>query len=83
MTEKRPGPHGDRSPATSGQGLPCRITLRQGLKNQIKRMAEAVGLQVVSIKRISVGPISVEGITPGQMRELKPLEIEKLHKILK
>lgn len=65
------------------RGSLIRITLRQGLKNQIKRMAKAVGLQVVSIKRISVGPICVEGITPGQVRELKPLEIEKLHKILK
>lgn len=60
-----------------------RITLRQGLKNQIKRMAKAVGLQVVSIKRISVGPISVEGMTSGQVRELKSFELEKLHKTLK
>lgn len=60
-----------------------KITLRQGLKNQIKRMALEVGLAVTSIKRISVGPITLEGITPGKLRELVPSEIEKLHKILK
>jgi len=65
------------------RGSTVRITLRQGLKNQIKRMAEAVGLEVTSIKRISVGPISVRGILPGQVRELTPPEIKKLHKILK
>jgi 23S rRNA pseudouridine2605 synthase len=60
-----------------------RITLVQGLKNQIKRMAEAVGLKVVSIKRISVGPINLKGMSPGQIRELTSPERESLHKMLK
>jgi 23S rRNA pseudouridine2605 synthase len=68
---------------TDSQGTTLQITLRQGLKNQIKRMAQAVGLEVASIKRISVGPIAVEGIRPGEVRELTPREIENLHKILK
>jgi 23S rRNA pseudouridine2605 synthase len=57
--------------------------LRQGLKNQIKRMAEAVGLKVMSIKRVSVGPISLKGIVPGQVRELAPFEVKQLRKLLK
>jgi 23S rRNA pseudouridine2605 synthase len=60
-----------------------RITLVQGLKNQIKRMSEVVGLRVVSIKRISVGPINLKGMSPGQVRELTPSELESLHKMLK
>jgi pseudouridine synthase len=59
------------------------ITLRQGLKNQIKRMAQAVGLTVVAIKRISVGPVTVDGIQPGEIRELTAPERQKLHKTLK
>lgn len=57
-----------------------KVTLRQGLKNQLKRMAQAVGLQVTAIKRVSVGPVTVEGLRPGEVRELKPREIQMLHK---
>jgi len=59
-----------------------KITLAQGLNNQIKRMAIAVGLEVTSIRRISVGPIKIEGIPPGKVRELTPAEVSNLHKIL-
>ncbi len=65
------------------RGSTLKITLRQGLKNQIKRMASAVGLRVTSIKRISVGPVSLEGLHPGRIRELNPSEIARLRKILK
>lgn len=60
-----------------------KITLEQGLKNQIKRMAAAVGLEVQSIKRISVGPVKLKDIPLGESRELTPSEISKLHKTLK
>lgn len=60
-----------------------RITLTQGLKNQIKRMAAAVGLKVVSLKRISVGPLVLKGMSPGEIRELSASEVRSLHKILK
>lgn len=65
------------------RGSTLKIILRQGLKNQIKRMASAVGLKVTSIKRTSVGPVSLEGLHPGQIRELNSSEIGRLRKILK
>lgn len=65
------------------QETTLRITLIQGLKNQIKRMAGAVGLRVVSIKRTSVGPLVLKGMSPGEIRELSPSEVKSLHKILK
>ena len=65
------------------RGATLRIVLRQGLKNQIKRMAEALGLKVTSIKRVSVGPVSLKGITPGQIRELTPFEVKQIRKLLK
>ena len=64
-------------------GSTLRITLMQGLKNQIKRMASSVGLRVVAIKRISVGPLVLKGMSPGEIRELSPSELRSLHKILK
>jgi 23S rRNA pseudouridine2605 synthase len=60
-----------------------RITLKQGLKNQIKKMAEAVGLNVVSIKRIAIGPISLGKMRPGEIRELEDAEVRALLNIQK
>ncbi|MCK7467219.1 MAG: hypothetical protein MZU91_03075 [Desulfosudis oleivorans] len=56
------------------EGSSLRITLVQGLKNQIKRMAAAVGLRVESIKRISVGPVLLKGMSPGQIRQMSQSE---------
>lgn len=60
-----------------------RITLKQGLKNQIKRMAEAVGLNVVAIKRIAIGPISLGKMRPREIRELDDPEVRALLNIQK
>lgn len=59
------------------------MTLVQGLKNQIKRMAASVGLKVVSLKRISIGPVALKGMSPGQIRDLSESEARSIHKILK
>jgi pseudouridine synthase len=67
----------------AGDVSTLQFTLVQGIKNQIKRMAEAVGLKAVSIKRISVGPITLKGMSPGQIRELTSSEMNALHKMLK
>lgn len=66
-----------------GHGTWIKITLRQGLKNQIKRMAEAVGLSVQSIRRVAVGPVQLKGLKPGEVRELTAAERMDLHKILR
>ncbi len=60
-----------------------RITLKQGLKNQIKKMAEAVGLSVVSIKRIAIGPVSLGKMKPREIRELEDQEVRALLNIQK
>ena len=59
-----------------------KITLRQGLKNQLKRMALAVDLKVTSIRRVSVGPIELGNLQAGEIRELKADELAALHKML-
>jgi 23S rRNA pseudouridine2605 synthase len=65
------------------EGSALRITLVQGLKNQIKRMAAQVGLRVESIKRISIGPVLLKGMSPGQIRQMSQSEEGALYKILK
>lgn len=56
-----------------------RIVLREGRKNQIKRMGEAVGHRVLSIKRISVGGLNLpDRMKPGSFKKLSKKEIETL-----
>jgi 23S rRNA pseudouridine2605 synthase len=56
------------------------ITLEQGIKNQIKRMAKAVGLNVEHIKRTSIGPVRLGSMAPGSIRPLSNTEISEIYK---
>lgn len=51
------------------------ITIHEGRNRQIRRMCEAVGLEVVRLKRTSVGPIKLGMLKPGEWRELTPSEL--------
>ena len=51
------------------------MTIREGKNRQIRRMCEAVGLQVARLSRKSVGPVKLGMLAPGQYRELKPAEV--------
>ncbi len=64
-------------------GAKLKITLVQGLKNQIKRMGACVGIRVVSIRRISVGDVTLKGMAPGEIRPLTQREARFIHNLLK
>ncbi|MBC2668494.1 pseudouridine synthase [Novosphingobium piscinae] len=49
-----------------------RLTLREGRNRQVRRMTAAVGLPTLRLVRWSIGPWSVEGLTPGAWREGDP-----------
>ena len=55
-----------------------RITIREGKNRQIRRMCEAVGLEVVRLRRVSIGPLKLGMLKPGTWRELKTEEIRAL-----
>lgn len=57
-----------------------RIVLRTGWKRQIRRMCAAVGLRVVRLIRVRIGPISLGRLGPGAWRELTPREVKALAK---
>jgi pseudouridine synthase len=56
------------------------VTIREGRNRQVRRMLEAVGHPVRSLKRIRFGPISDRRLKPGDWRELTVDEVEKLKK---
>jgi 23S rRNA pseudouridine2605 synthase len=55
------------------------IVLCEGRNRQVRRMAEAVGNRVVSLRRVRFGPIALGQLTEGEARRLTPDEVESLH----
>ncbi|MFV2081446.1 MAG: pseudouridine synthase, partial [bacterium] len=56
-----------------------RIVLREGRKNQLKRMAQSLGNEARKIIRVQIGPIKMmERMKPASFRRLKKFEIDAL-----
>src|SRR5215510_15414249 len=56
------------------------LTIREGRNRQVRRMCEAVGHPVQTLKRTRVGPISDRRLKPGEWRELREDEVVALKK---
>lgn len=54
------------------------LTLHEGRTHQVKRMCAAVGHPVVWMRRTRYAGLGVEGLEPGEWRELTPAEVESL-----
>jgi 23S rRNA pseudouridine2605 synthase len=54
------------------------IVLREGRKRQVRRMAEAVGNEVVALRRVRFGPIELGDLSEGEVRRLSADEIASL-----
>lgn len=54
------------------------ITIREGRNRQIRKMCEAVGLEVARLRRISIGPLKLGMLKPGTYRELTSEELRAL-----
>lgn len=59
-----------------------RIILTQGLNRQIRRMCEALGYQVVRLKRIRVMNILLGDLKPGEYRHVSAKETEELYQMI-
>lgn len=54
------------------------MEIYEGRKRQIRRMCQAVGHPVRSLKRFQLGPLNLEDLPPGSFRPLTPAEIKAL-----
>ncbi len=54
------------------------IVIREGRNRQIRKMCEAVGLEVARLKRTAVGPVKLGMLKPGTYRELTAEELRAL-----
>jgi len=62
----------------AGRGAALEVTVHSGRKRMVRRMLEAVGHAVISLKRIRVGPLGLGGLRPGDWRELTAAEVASL-----
>lgn len=55
------------------------ITIREGKFHQVKRMFSSIGADVIYLKRLSMGPVSLDpGLAPGEYRRLTDDELMSL-----
>ena len=52
------------------------IVLREGKNRQVRKMLESVGNSVLSLIRVAIGGVSIDGLTPGKWRRLSPEEAD-------
>lgn len=56
-----------------------RLTLHQGINRQIRRMCRDLGLTILSLRRVSIGPLRLGDLPKGKCRELDPKEVAALY----
>jgi pseudouridine synthase len=71
------------APASVRRVGPSRIelTLHEGRKHQVKRMCEAVGHPVRRLHRSRFANLTLDGLFPGEWRELTEDEVEQLRRL--
>lgn len=57
------------------------ITIHEGKNRQVRKMFEALGYAVLRLKRVAIGPITIEGLEEGKWRYLSKKEIEALKNV--
>ena len=55
-----------------------KVVIHEGKKRQIRRMFHAISHDVVHLKRVGIGPLSLGQLAVGKYRPLTPTEIESL-----
>jgi 23S rRNA pseudouridine2605 synthase len=66
------------SVAGGPRGATVRMVLNTGWKRQVRRMCAAVGLRVLRLRRVRLGPLELGKLRPGAWRDLTSREIRAL-----
>jgi pseudouridine synthase len=66
--------------SVDGDQTCLRFTLQDGRKREIRRLCAAVGLEVLRLRRETLGPLRLGALPLGQWRPLDPTELEALRR---
>lgn len=61
-----------------GHSTRLEITISEGRKRQVRRMCQAVGHAVISLRRVAIGPLTLGDLRPGESRPLFVAELAKI-----
>jgi 23S rRNA pseudouridine2605 synthase len=61
-----------------GRDTELRMTLRQGINRQIRRMCRDMDLTILRLVRVGLGPLELGDLAPGAVRELAQEEVAAL-----
>ena len=50
------------------------FVIHEGKNRQIRRMCGQAGMTVVRLRRVAEGPLRLDGLRPGEWRDLTPAE---------
>ena len=56
----------------------ARIVLHEGRNRQVRKMCEAIGLEVISLERVSIGSLKLKRLKPGEWRHLTDKEVRDI-----
>jgi 23S rRNA pseudouridine2605 synthase len=60
-----------------------RISLTEGKYRQVKRMVDAIGHPVLRLIREKFGPLTCDGLKPGEWRHMHDFEVRRLRELVK
>jgi 23S rRNA pseudouridine2605 synthase len=66
----------------TGEGEELELTIREGRNRQVRRMCEAVGHPVLTLRRVAFGPLRLGSLQPGAHRRLEEEELCELRRAL-
>jgi len=55
------------------------LIIHEGKNHQVKKMFEAIGYEVLKLKRESISFLTLDGVKPGEYRQLSIKEVKKLY----
>jgi 23S rRNA pseudouridine2605 synthase len=64
--------------SAAGDKALLELTIHEGRNRQVRRMCEAIGHPVLSLERIRLGFLTLEGLKSGEFRPLTSAEVERL-----
>ena len=78
LDERRTSPARVRVTKQEAEFCYVTVTIHEGRNRQVRRMFEQVGLQVLALKRVGFGPLTLGELKRGQWRDLTDEEVAKL-----